>query len=48
MLNGGVESVEVMMWMAMRGVLAPEVRVAHQYYAAPMLTGYGLLVLEEN
>lgn len=47
MLNGGVESVEVMMWMAMRGVLAPEVQVAHQYYAAPMLTGYGLLVLEE-
>lgn len=48
MINGGVESVEVMMWLAMRGTLAPEVRVVRQYYAAPMLTGYGLLVLEED
>ncbi|MBN9476907.1 MAG: protocatechuate 3,4-dioxygenase [Bordetella sp. SCN 67-23] len=48
MINGGVESVEVMMWLAMRGTLASEVRVVRQYYAAPMLTGYGLLVLEED
>jgi len=48
MFNGGVESVEVMMWLAMRGALAREVRVVRKYYAAPMLTGYGLLVLEED
>lgn len=48
MINGGVESVEVMMWLAMRGTLASEVRVVRRYYAAPMLTGYGLLVLEED
>jgi len=48
MINGGVESVEVMMWLAMRGTLANEVRVVRRYYAAPMLTGYGLLVLEED
>lgn len=48
MIKGGVESVEVMMWMAMRGALASKVRVMHSYYAAPMLTGYGLLVLEED
>ena len=48
MRNGGVESVEVMMWLAMRGVMADDVRVVHQYYSAPMMTGYGLLVLEED
>lgn len=47
MLNGGVESVEVIMWLAMRGALSDQVRHVHQYYDAPMLTGYGLLVMDD-
>lgn len=46
MLKGGVESVEVIMWLAMRGALPPRVHRVHQFYDAPMLTGYGLLVME--
>jgi protocatechuate 4,5-dioxygenase, beta chain len=44
---GGAESVEVIMWLAMRGALQPNVRRVFSNYAAPMLTGYGLMVLEE-
>ena len=44
--RGGAESVEMIMWLAMRGALGASVRRAHRYYYAPMLTGYGLLVLE--
>jgi protocatechuate 4,5-dioxygenase beta chain len=46
MERGGAESVEMIMWLAMRGALGASVRRAHRYYCAPMLTGYGLLVLE--
>ena len=46
MERGGAESVEMIMWLAMRGALGASVRRAHRYYYAPMLTGYGLLVLE--
>jgi hypothetical protein len=46
MERGGAESVEMIMWLAMRGALGANVRRAHRYYYAPMLTGYGLLVLE--
>jgi protocatechuate 4,5-dioxygenase beta chain len=43
---GGAESVEMIMWLAMRAALAPQVRRVHRHYYAPMLTGYGVLVLE--
>ena len=48
MRRGGVESVELIIWLAMRGALSDRVRVAHRNYYAPMLTGYGLLALEEE
>jgi len=46
MERGGAESVEVIMWLAMRAALGRAVRRVHRYYYAPMLTGYGLIVLE--
>lgn len=46
--RGGVESVEMMVWLTMRGALGAQspVRRAHRHYCAPGLTGYGLLALE--
>lgn len=48
-MRGGAESVEMMIWLAMRGALdaagAP-LRRLQRHYWAPMLTGYGLLALE--
>ncbi len=46
MERGGAESVEMIMWLAMRGALGETVRRAHRFYYAPMLTGYGLVVYE--
>ncbi len=46
MERGGAESVEVIMWLAMRGAVGDPVRRIHRAYCAPMLTGYGLLCLE--
>ena len=49
MLRGGVESVEMMIWLAMRGALAEhatQLQQIQRHYWAPMLTGYGLLALE--
>ena len=48
MALGGAEGVEVIIWLAMRGALETRVRVVHRNYYAPMLTGYGLLVLEDE
>ena len=48
MRRGGVESVEMILWLAMRGALSERVKVAHRSYYAPVLTGYGLLVLEDQ
>lgn len=47
--RGGAESVEMMMWLAMRGALAESGQTFEQvqrFYWAPMLTGYGLLALK--
>ena len=48
--RGGAESVEMMVWLAMRGALqqaAPQgIRRVTRFYDAPMLTGYGVLALE--
>jgi aromatic ring-opening dioxygenase catalytic subunit (LigB family) len=46
MERGGAESVEMIMWLAMRGALGDKVRRIHRHYYAPMLTGYGLVVFE--
>lgn len=46
MERGGAESVEMIMWLAMRGALGEKVRRVHRHYYAPMLTGYGLVVFE--
>ena len=44
--RGGAESVEMIMWLVMRSALGTDVRRVHRHYYAPLLTGYGLLVLE--
>ena len=46
MERGGAESVEMIMWLAMRSALGDKVRRIHRHYYAPMLTGYGLIVFE--
>jgi hypothetical protein len=43
---GGAESVELIMWLGMRGALDGSVRRIQRNYHAPLITGYGLLVLE--
>lgn len=48
-MRGGAESVEMMMWLAMRGALAEGAASFEQvqrFYWGPMLTGYGLLALQ--
>ncbi len=47
--RGGAESVEMMLWLTMRGALATATdapRRVHRSYAAPGLTGCGVLTLE--
>lgn len=46
MQRGGAESVEIIMWLAMRGAMGENVRRVHRAYSAPMLTGYGLICFE--
>ncbi|MDH3680837.1 MAG: class III extradiol dioxygenase family protein [Acidimicrobiia bacterium] len=46
MQRGGAESVEIIMWLAMRGAVGGSARRLHRAYAAPMLTGYGLISFE--
>ncbi len=46
MERGGAESVEMILWLAMRGALPARVRRVHRNYHAPLITGYGLLALE--
>ncbi|MFC6673454.1 class III extradiol dioxygenase family protein [Marinobacterium aestuariivivens] len=47
MTAAGAEGGEVIMWLVMRGAMAPQVREVHQFYYAPMTTGIGLLALED-
>ena len=49
MARGGVESVEMMLWLAMRGSLAQSgggFQEIKRFYQRSLLTGYGLLALE--
>lgn len=42
----GVEGIELIMWLVMRGALPGQVRRVHRNYYAPMTTGMGLITLE--
>lgn len=46
MERGGAESVEMIMWLAMRASLGDNIRRIYRHYYAPMLTGFGLLAFE--
>jgi gallate dioxygenase len=45
---GGLEGAEVIMWLIMRGALAPKVRKIHQSYYLPSMTPIAALVLEDE
>ena len=42
----GVEGIELIMWLVMRGALTPGVKRVHRNYYAPMTTGMGLITFE--
>jgi len=44
----GVEGIELIMWLVMRGALSPDVKRVHRNYYAPMTTGMGLITLTDN
>ncbi|MGH8260488.1 MAG: protocatechuate 3,4-dioxygenase, partial [Steroidobacteraceae bacterium] len=46
--RGGSESVEVILWLAMRGALSPRVRCVHRNYYHATLTGYAQVILEDT
>lgn len=43
----GVEGIELIMWLVMRGALSDGAKRVHRNYYAPMTTGMGLITLEE-
>ena len=45
---GGVEGAEVIMWLVMRGALAPKIRKLHQSYYLPSMTGIATAVYENE
>ncbi|MEO7009843.1 MAG: class III extradiol dioxygenase family protein [Caldimonas sp.] len=44
----GVEGIELIMWLVMRGALSADAKRVHRNYYAPMTTGMGLMTLEER
>ena len=44
----GVEGIELIMWLVMRGALSGRAKKVHRNYYAPMTTGMGLITLEER
>ena len=46
MEQAGAEAVELIMWLTMRGAVAPRARRVHRHYYAPMTTGMGLISFE--
>jgi gallate dioxygenase len=44
---GGAESVEMIMWLAMRGALSEGARKVHQNYYLPMTTAMAVALFEE-
>lgn len=47
MEQAGAESVELIMWLTMRGAMADKVDRVHRNYYAPMTTGMGLIALKD-
>ena len=45
---GGVEGAEVIMWLVMRGALAPTIRKLHQSYYLPSMTGIATAMYENE
>ena len=45
---GGLEGAEVIMWLVMRGALAPKVRKLHQSYYLPSMTGIATAIYEDD
>lgn len=45
--RGGTESVEVILWLCMRGALSERVRCVHRNYYHATLTGYGQVIYED-
>jgi hypothetical protein len=43
---GGNEGAEVIMWLIMRGALAPQARKVHQNYYLPMTTAMAVALFE--
>jgi protocatechuate 4,5-dioxygenase, beta chain len=48
MQKWGVEGIELIMWLVMRGALSEKARRIHRNYYAPMTTGMGLITFEEG
>jgi len=46
--RGGTESVEMIMWLCMRGTLSDRVRCIHRNYYHASLTGYGQVLFEDT
>src|SRR4030095_1221981 len=46
--RGGVEGAEVIMWLVMRGAMAPKVRKLHQSYYLPSMTGIATAIYEDD
>ena len=46
MEEAGAEAVELIMWLTMRGAVAPSAKRVHRHYYAPMTTGMGLITFE--
>lgn len=44
----GVEGIELIMWLVMRGALSGAAKRVHRNYYAPMTTGMGLITFEEQ
>ncbi|RYF33299.1 MAG: hypothetical protein EOO21_05920 [Comamonadaceae bacterium] len=44
----GVEGIELIMWLVMRGALGADAKRVHRNYYAPMTTGMGLITFEEQ
>jgi protocatechuate 4,5-dioxygenase beta chain len=44
----GVEGIELIMWLVMRGAMSPTARQIHRNYYAPMTTGMGMITLEDG
>jgi len=47
MEKAGVEAVELIMWLIMRGAMTLDVTELHRNYYAPMTTGMGLIALQD-